>query len=130
MSYAVKEIFFTLQGVSGRNGEPFQRGPIITEDAIIAATADLRALVVLTDNVRDFDPTGVAHFNPQAPDGVPAPSRYGVRGDHRYRKRGRIPLRLARMAEPLLIIAVITGLIKPPGRARARAAVFRAATRA
>jgi hypothetical protein len=53
-------------------------------------------------------------------------------GDHRYRKRGRIPLRLARMAEPLLIIAVATGLIKPPGRAnaRARAAVFRVATMA
>jgi predicted nucleic acid-binding protein len=37
---------------------------IDTEDALIAATADLRSLIVLTDNVRHFAPTGVAHLNP------------------------------------------------------------------
>jgi predicted nucleic acid-binding protein len=34
------------------------------EDAIIAATADLHSLTVLTDNVRHFAPTRVAHINP------------------------------------------------------------------
>jgi predicted nucleic acid-binding protein len=37
---------------------------IDTEDAIIAATADLHSLTVLTDNVRHFAPTGIAYINP------------------------------------------------------------------
>ena len=37
---------------------------IATEDPIIAATADLRSLTVLTGNARHFAPTGVAHLNP------------------------------------------------------------------
>ena len=36
---------------------------------------------------------------------------------HCYRRIGRIPLRLASIAEPLLISAVISGVIKPPGSA-------------
>jgi toxin FitB len=39
---------------------------IDTEDAIIAATADLHSLIVLTGNVRHFVPTGIAHLNPFA----------------------------------------------------------------
>jgi predicted nucleic acid-binding protein len=39
---------------------------IDTEDAIIAATADLHSLTVLTDNVRHFAATGVAYVNPFA----------------------------------------------------------------
>ena len=35
-----------------------------TEDALIAATADLRSLVVLTDNARHYRPMGIAHLNP------------------------------------------------------------------
>lgn len=34
------------------------------EDCIIAATADLHGLIVLTRNVQDFAPTGVAVFDP------------------------------------------------------------------
>jgi hypothetical protein len=37
---------------------------IAAEDAIIAATADLRSLVVLTENVRHFAPMGVPYLNP------------------------------------------------------------------
>jgi predicted nucleic acid-binding protein len=37
---------------------------IDTEDAIIAATADLHSLTVLTDNVRHFAPIGVAYIDP------------------------------------------------------------------
>jgi toxin FitB len=39
---------------------------IDTEGAIIAATADLHSLIVLTRNVRHFAPTGIAHLNPFA----------------------------------------------------------------
>ena len=35
-----------------------------SEDAIIAATAELRGFVVLTANARHFAPMGVAHLNP------------------------------------------------------------------
>jgi len=35
-----------------------------TEDAVIAATAELHSLIVLTANTRYFAPTGVAHMNP------------------------------------------------------------------
>src|SRR5215469_3823134 len=49
---------------------------------------------------------------------------------HRSRRTGRIPLRLAKTAEPLLIKAVISGLTSPPGTARPRATVFIAATTA
>ena len=34
------------------------------EDALIAASADLRGMVVLTGNVRHFAPMGVAYINP------------------------------------------------------------------
>lgn len=37
---------------------------------------------------------------------------------------GRKPFTLARIAEPLLMSAVVAGDIRPPGSARARAAVF------
>jgi predicted nucleic acid-binding protein len=37
---------------------------IDTEDAIIAATAELNSLIVLTENTRHFAPTGVSHLNP------------------------------------------------------------------
>jgi len=37
---------------------------IDTEDAIIAATAELHSLTVLTDNGRHFAPTGVSYINP------------------------------------------------------------------
>ena len=46
-----------------------------------------------------------------------------------YRRRiGRNPLSVATIAEPLLISAVVVGLIRPPGRASARASVLRPAT--
>ncbi len=48
--------------------------------------------------------------------------------DHRSRKIGRSPLRVARIAEPLLIKAVVVGLISPPGSANAKASVFIPAT--
>lgn len=35
-----------------------------SEDAIVAATADLRGFVVLTANIRHFAPMAVAHANP------------------------------------------------------------------
>ena len=41
---------------------------------------------------------------------------------------GRIPFMLARIAEPLLIKAVISGVINPPGSASASATVLRPAT--
>jgi toxin FitB len=44
-----------------------------TEDAIIAATADLNSLIVLTRNVRHFAPTGITHLNPFA--GLPPDAR-------------------------------------------------------
>ena len=34
------------------------------EDALIAACAELRGMIVLTDNVRHFAPMGVAYLNP------------------------------------------------------------------
>jgi len=37
---------------------------IDTEDAIIAATAELNSLIVLTENTRHFAPTGVFRLNP------------------------------------------------------------------
>jgi predicted nucleic acid-binding protein len=37
---------------------------LATEDAVIAATADLHSLIVLTANARHFAPTGVALINP------------------------------------------------------------------
>lgn len=40
------------------------------EDALIAATADLRAMTVLTANARHFAPMGVRHVDPRA--GLPA----------------------------------------------------------
>ena len=43
---------------------------------------------------------------------------------HGRRNIGRTALRLARIAEPLLISAVTDGLINPPGRARPSARVF------
>src|SRR4029077_12234638 len=48
--------------------------------------------------------------------------------NQRRHSKGRSPLTLARIAEPLLSIAVATGLIRPPGNARPRAGVFRPAT--
>jgi len=36
----------------------------LVEDAMIAATADVHKLTVVTRNVRDFKPFGVATFNP------------------------------------------------------------------
>src|SRR6516164_2957930 len=48
--------------------------------------------------------------------------------DHRYRKIGRSPLSVATIAEPLLINAVIVGLMSPPGSASASANVFIPAT--
>jgi toxin FitB len=47
---------------------------VSAEDALIAATADLRALTVLTANARHFAPMGVRHLDPRAglpPDGGP-----------------------------------------------------------
>lgn len=44
------------------------------------------------------------------------------------RNGGRIPLRLARIADPSLITAVAAGLIRPPGRVRPKATVFMTAT--
>jgi hypothetical protein len=44
------------------------------------------------------------------------------------RIRGRIPLRLATIADPLLITAVSQGLTRPLGRERPRATVFMTAT--
>jgi predicted nucleic acid-binding protein len=35
-----------------------------SEDAIIAATAELAGFIVLTANTRHFAPMGVAHLNP------------------------------------------------------------------
>jgi len=35
-----------------------------SEDAVIAATAELHSLIVLTANTRHFAPTGIAHMNP------------------------------------------------------------------
>jgi len=40
-----------------------------SEDALIAATADLNGMAVLTENVRHFAPMGVAYVNPL--DGLP-----------------------------------------------------------
>lgn len=37
---------------------------IAAEDALIAATADLRRMTVLTRNARHFRPMGIAHLNP------------------------------------------------------------------
>jgi hypothetical protein len=51
-----------------------------------------------------------------------------LREDQRCHSRGRSPLRLAKIAEPLLIIAVNTGLISPLGSASASATVFMPAT--
>ena len=39
---------------------------IDTEDAMIAATAELNSLIVLTENTRHFVPMGVDHINPFA----------------------------------------------------------------
>jgi toxin FitB len=39
---------------------------VSAEDALIAATADLRALIVLTANARHFAPMGVRHLDPRA----------------------------------------------------------------
>jgi toxin FitB len=45
---------------------------VSAEDALIAATADLRALTVLTANARHFAPMGVRHLDPRA--GLPPDS--------------------------------------------------------
>jgi toxin FitB len=45
---------------------------VSAEDALIAATADLRALTVLTANARHFAPMGVRHVDPRA--GLPPES--------------------------------------------------------
>lgn len=41
-----------------------RRADALTEDAMIAATAEQHDLTVVTRNVRDFDQLGVATFNP------------------------------------------------------------------
>lgn len=41
-----------------------RRTDALTEDAMIAATAQVHNLTVVTRNVRDFDQLGVATFNP------------------------------------------------------------------
>lgn len=45
---------------------------VSAEDALIAASADLRALTVLTANARHFAPMGVRHLDPRA--GLPPDS--------------------------------------------------------
>ena len=47
---------------------------------------------------------------------------------HIRRRAGRMPLRLATIAEPLLIKAVTSGVINPPGNASASATVLSPAT--
>ena len=41
-----------------------RRSSDLTEDAMIAATAEVHGLVVVTRNVRDFEPLGVRTLNP------------------------------------------------------------------
>lgn len=41
-----------------------RRSDILIEDAMIAATADVHGLVVVTRNIRDFEVFGVKTFNP------------------------------------------------------------------
>ena len=43
------------------------RSDDVLEDAMIAATADVRGLTVVTRNVRDFEPFGVPTLNPFEP---------------------------------------------------------------
>ena len=51
-----------------------------------------------------------------------------IERDQRRHSKGRSPLRLARIAEPLLSMAVATGLIRPLGKASPRASVLSPAT--
>lgn len=46
---------------------------VSAEDALIGATADLRAMVVLTANARHFAPMGIRHVDPRA--GLPPNSQ-------------------------------------------------------
>jgi predicted nucleic acid-binding protein len=57
------------EAVAVRSGELMATGrangaAVDIEDALIAASADLRGMTVLTDNVRHFAPMAVAHLNP------------------------------------------------------------------